>query len=108
MAGTATGRAPRFIGRRGVVEDPDLTDLGHAHRDLVELRVVVDRVHVEEVGLHVVGGGIVRSVSQCLELLELLCVDHLGIPVAIDVEPPRAARPDRRSSGAVGSWFWIR
>ena len=104
-----------LLGRRAVVDDPDLVVAPDAERDLIELGVVVDPVGVHPVGvLHarlargvlrvllllfflVVGVVIVVVASRVaerghllLELFFLRLVGRIGVAVAVDVDPLRA------------------
>ena len=50
-AALATAVFCRFRGRRAVIDDPDLVEAKDAQRNLIELRVVGDRVRVIPVAL---------------------------------------------------------
>ena len=49
-----------------MIEDPYLTHVGYAERDLIEPGVVVDGVCVEKVRLHILGRSVVGHVAEGL------------------------------------------
>jgi hypothetical protein len=69
-----------------VVEDPDLAQRGHRDRDLVEPRVVVDRVRVKEVHANVALLRLVGHVAEGLELGELFRRDCWRTGAGVHVE----------------------
>ena len=99
---TSAGRAARLLGRRRVIDEPQLGELARAEHDHVELRRIVDRVAVEPVGATArrtaaidAARRIVSDVAELAHLLELLelLLRRLGRQRRdVDVDAVRARR----------------
>src|SRR5713226_567480 len=78
---TPAGVAGSLLGGGAVVDDPDLVKAGGAEDNLIEVGIVGDRVHVQEVGANVALLSAGRDVAQGFEAGQFRGVDLGGFAV---------------------------